>query len=446
MFVVEIYQLKMCKPKTKKLLVYITIYRILLDYIFKNVLVSYYSYYFFVDKSTLSTILLSWIILIFFSFFVSYIYKNTYTVTNLVLFFLFLISFVPFTSMIGYGNFDYSYIIANFIYFFILFSFDRFYGINSRYNVVLNVPTLIGEIQLKIIAIISFMVVFYISGKYAGFRLSMGIADSIAWRYEAREYSMPTVLRYLFSWTKSVNSILMIYFIIKKKPLWAIICIIVQVLAFGVNGMKFTLFIGILTFIIAWLPTLNILEMGHMSLMVAVCVGAICVLETILLHSFTLSVLIIMRLFFIPNVLGAQYFAFFTTHTPDYFRGSFLKYLGFTTPYPNLQYLITEYFSGNTQTGSNNGLISDAMTNYGYIGIIIAPILLIIVLRILDRTMEGLDVRIKVAQSVALTLLMISTFLLPLLLTDGLLIMFLLFSAMKRTELSKSKFQCDTNY
>ena len=76
------------------------------------------------------------------------------------------------------------------------------------------------------------------------------------------------------------------------------------------------------------------------------------------------------------------------------------------------------------------------MANLGIVGIIVFPILLIIVLKLLDRVMEGLDVRIKVSQAVSQTLIIISTFLLPMLFTDGLLIMLVLFNAMKKAEVS----------
>ncbi len=423
------------RSNNAKLIICVAIYRIALDFIFKNELVANYSYYSFTDNSSASTKIISWIILLSFSFLVSYTYKDSRTVSNQVLFFLFLISFVPFTTMMGYGNFEYKYVIANCVYFIVLFVFNRYYRRRPKYRIVLKIPALVGETQLKIIGVLSFLIVIYISGRYAGFRFSIGIANSLDWRYASMDYSMPTVFRYLFSWTKTINSILMVYFIIKRKPAWALACVVVQILAFGVNGMKFTLFIGILSFVIACLPKFDVLKVGPISLLAVVGVGIASVIEFVVFHSYKLSRLILMRLFFIPNMLGAQYFEFFTTHTPDYFRGSFLRYFGFSTPYPNLQYLITEYFTGNAQTGSNNGLIADAMTNYGYIGIVIAPILLIIVFRILDRTMEGLDVRITVAQAVSLALLTISTFLFPLLLTDGLLVMMILFSAMKKEEL-----------
>jgi hypothetical protein len=418
-----------------KLIIIVAIYRLALDYIFKNVLVVYYSYYTFIDNSSASTRIISWIILLFFSLLASYTYKDTRTVTNQVLFLLFLISFVPFTTMVGYGNFEYKFVIANCVYFFVLYLFNRYYGRRSKYKIVLKIPSFVGETQLKIIAVLSYLVVLYISGRYAGFRFSMGLAQSLDWRYAAREYSMSTVFRYLFSWTRTINSILMVYFIIKKKPVWVVACVVVQILAYGVNGMKFTLFLGILTVIIACLPKFDVLKVGHISLLAFVGVGAACIIEFVVFHSPILSSLVVMRMFFIPNMIGARYFEFFTTHTPDYFRGSFLRHFGFSTPYPNLGFLITEYFKGDPLGRSNDGLIADAMTNYGYIGIIIAPILLIVVFRILDKTMDGLDVRIKVAQAVSLALQTISTFLLPLLLTDGLLVMMILFSAMKKEKL-----------
>ena len=211
-----------------------------------------------------------------------------------------------------------------------------------------------------------------------------------------------------------------------------IACVVMQILAYGINGMKFTLFIGFVTFIIAWLPKFDTLKVGNISLVAITSFGVLAMLEYAVFHAWYLASIIAMRILFIPNSLGFLYFDFFSTHTPDYFRGSFLRYFGLQTPYPNLQYFISEYYTGSAEAGSNNGLIADAMANLGLIGIIVFPIILIIILKILDRTMENLDVRIKVSQAVSQTLIIISTFFFPMLLTDGLLIMMILFNAMKK--------------
>ena len=422
------------KPGYIKLFFWVIIYRITLDFIFKDILTVHYAYYNFKDQSTSVLMLISWAVLFLFTYIASYTYKNTVTVSNQILFFLFLISIVPFTTMIGYGSFTTGYIIANSVYFIVLYGFNRIYGKLRRTKVTFNIPEIAGKTQMRIIGILSFFVVIYISWRYAGFRFSLGISNAIDWRYAAMEYNLPTIFRYLFSWTKCINSMLMVYFIIKRKPVWVIACVAAQILAFGINGMKFTLFIGFVTFIIACLPKFNILKVGSISLTAITFFGVLAALEYVVFHTWYLASFIAMRILFIPNRIGFLYFDFFSTHTPDYFRGSFLKYFGFQTPYPNLRYLITEYYTGSGDTGSNNGLIADAMTNLGLIGIIIFPIILIVTLKILDKTMENLDVRIKVSQAVSQTLIIISTFFFPMLLTDGLLIMMLLFHAMKKQE------------
>lgn len=417
-----------------KLFFWVIIYRIALDFIFKNILAVHYTYYNFKDQSTYGFMLISWGVLFLFTYIASYTYKNTMTVCNQILFFLFLISIVPFTTMIGYGNFTTRYIVANSIYFIVLYIFNRVYGKFKKTKITFNMPGIAGKIQLKIIGILSFLVVIYISWRYTGFRFSLGISNAIDWRYDAMEYNLPTIFRYLFSWTKCINSMLMVYFIIKRKLIWVVVCITAQILAFGINGMKFTLFIGFVAFVIAWLPKFDILKVGSISLAAITFFSVLAVLEYVVFHTWYLASFIAMRILFIPNRIGFLYFDFFSTHTPDYFRGSFLKYFGFQTPYPNLRYLITEYYTGSAETGSNNGLIADAMTNLGLIGIIIFPVILIVILKILDKTMENLDVRIKVSQAVSQTLIIISTFFFPMLLTDGLLIMMVLFHAMRKQE------------
>ena len=268
-----------------KLFLGVIIYRIILDYIFRNILIVYYTYYDFKDESTSSSRFVSWILLFLFTYIASYTYFNTEKVSNQILFFLFLISIVPFTTMIGYGNFSLIYIVANSTYFFILYAINRFYGKLKSHKIVLRIPGMAGETQLKLICLFSFLIVFFISWRYTEFRFSFGISDAIEWRYAARDFDLPIVFRYLFSWTKCINSMLMVYFIIKKKPLWIAACVAIQILAYGVYGMKFTLFIGIVVFIIAWLPKFDAYKVGYISLVAIIAFGILAALEFATFHS-----------------------------------------------------------------------------------------------------------------------------------------------------------------
>ena len=134
---------------------------------------------------------------------------------------------------------------------------------------------------------------------------------------------------------------------------------------------------------------------------------------------------------YLPVYISTNYFDFFTTHSPDYFRQSILRFAGFVSPYEDISYMIgVIYFE--TVTAANNGLISDAVTNMGLAGVILAPCLYAVVLRTLNNVSEGLDARIHLAVAMYIAAELINTFLFRVLLSHGLLITMIILYYMSR--------------
>lgn len=127
----------------------------------------------------------------------------------------------------------------------------------------------------------------------------------------------------------------------------------------------------------------------------------------------------------VENLNSSYYYDFFTSHQPDYFRLSFLKHLGFETPYPGLAKTIGLIYQ-NRETNANCGLIADAMTNYGRIGIIAYPLMVSILMRIVDKASYNVDYSLKVCISVYIGFYIINSFLMTSLLTHGILVLLVL--------------------
>lgn len=137
-----------------------------------------------------------------------------------------------------------------------------------------------------------------------------------------------------------------------------------------------------------------------------------------------------------PAYIQYCFFDFFTSHTPDFFRQSFLRFFGFTSPYPNLAYMIGNIYLKQSNLSANNGLISDAVANMGYLGIFIMPICLGFVLKLLDNASEKLDVRLYIALALYTSIMLTNSFLFTVLLTHGLLVVILLLKSMERDYVS----------
>ena len=80
----------------------------------------------------------------------------------------------------------------------------------------------------------------------------------------------------------------------------------------------------------------------------------------------------------------------------------------------------------------NSGLLSDAVSNLGYLGIVCMPLVLSFVLVLLDKCSKGLDPRIYLTTSLSIAMTLINTNLFTALLTHGILMLMLLLAVTER--------------
>lgn len=416
-----------------KYLILLIIYRIGMDWAYQEVVSTLFAYNGFTNNYSVLYAVISWTVLLFFSFLSFEQYCNDQDlVSNEILFVLFLMSFVPFTTMICFGAVDNNFIIGNILFWLLLFVIPKFkITFKSHWNLSVNSRRVLGDFQIKIIAILFSLIILYISLRYTHFRINLSILNVYDLRSEAANYNWPTILTYLFSWTRSVNSILIAYFIRKKKWIWTLTTIVIQILNFSIDGLKSTLFLLLFAVIINMLPIMSNHKLNRFALLGFSGISIISPIIYKLFNNILPISLFARRMLLIPVRISSNYFDFFSQNTPDYFRQSFLRLLGFKSPYPPISYYISEVYEKST-SNSNNGLIADAMTNLGYIGIIIFPIMIFIVLKILDKSAKGLDSRIYLTVALYTALVMTNSFLFRVLFTHGLIIVIIILRYMDR--------------
>lgn len=155
-------------------------------------------------------------------------------------------------------------------------------------------------------------------------------------------------------------------------------------------------------------------------------IAIISLLEFYILKTNYIALIFIRRIEFTTNYIASCYFDFFSLHEADYFRSSFLRHFGFISPYSSLGYsignVIGSYYTGISNINFNNGLISDALANLGYTGIVIMPFILGFFLHYIDKILNNVDNRIVFLVSLYTSLMLLSTFLTTALLTHGLII------------------------
>lgn len=418
------------------------IYRLLLDKIYFSIISSFHSYEGFVDNHNTELLILSWICLVVSLIIMIPIFRdNSERVSSIVIIGLYLISYVPFTTCIYAGFLSKGYIIANNIYWLILLLSER-YSLRRRIKRLKRIK--IGNFRIddrfvKIVGIFSFLLVIFISAKYTHFRLNFNMFAVYELRNEASSYNFPTLISYMFGWTKMINPLLLAYCLIKKNYPIAIVYFVSQMFSFGIDGLKSTFFLPFVVILaVAMYNKITTREMKSLLLVCFTGISVIGLLEFWVLKSYFIVQLFIRRMEFSTNYISNCYYDFFSTNSPDYFRASFLRYFGFKSPYTSggksIGEVIADQYYYRSGINFNNGLFSDAITNLGYVGVIIMPIVVIAILRLLDRSADGLDRRLVIVSALYLTLILLSTFMATVILTHGLIVLLLLLSMMNRDD------------
>lgn len=389
------------------------IYRIGLDILYVNYISTIFQYTGFSYAFSWGRYILSWIIFSPILFFI-YKYIKSDRFSDIIILFLIFLSFIPFSTMVAfYDGFDISFIFANVFYWGFLL---LFMNLLPNFKIPLLKTTMLNDLILMAITGLMGGVICFISYKYTGFHFTISLENVYTLRDAAREFSMPILLRYLFAASKAINPLLLLYGLTKKRYIYSACIVLMQILSFSINGSKTVFFSTLLSIILFYAYKKKYLS--KIPLLFAGITSA-SILETGIYDTIYILGYCIRRVFFLPNQLSWYYFDFFTHHVPDYFRQGFLKWFGVSSPYMDIDHLIGMVYYGHADMGANNGLISDAFTNLGWLGIVIMPLVLTCFLKILNAFSRGIDPRICVISAMTISFILVSSFFMTSLFTHG---------------------------
>ena len=425
---------------TLVLIFLLCLYKILLKNIYILCIVPFYSsegfFYNAADVLTESTI---WVLFLFFSLvLISNCKKNILKLSTVTLWILFLINFVPFTVLSTSGIFQYDFIIGNFLYWGILLL--SYHMVNNENESSFS-AFLIGKQQLGYGFLISFvlfhvMIILYIYFRYMNFSLLLDLSSVYDLRFAAREFDMPIVMKYLFAWSKTLLPFVFSLSYINNIKLLSFFLLVVQFLSFSIDGSKTPMLILLLNIIIIFIvkrkPKINYYKLFLYGLL---CLSLLtCILAVFNINSVIASFLYF-RTEFLPVLIGSNFYDFFTTHEPDYFRTSILSRFGVASPYADvgINFLIGGLYSSyGYQSSANNGLISDAIANMGIVGIFVMPLVLVALLKLFDKCSLGMHNGLIITLGIQFALILVNTFLMTSLLTNGLLVLLFLLAFVNR--------------
>lgn len=397
-------------------------YRLFLDLNYQDIISPLFGYDGYVNALTLSSYFCSWISLFIFIPLIIRLYQSQNSFFANVIVLLFLMAYVPSTSLIAFMPMDgmfVSLIISYWLLFMISVSW-----LKNKHLHHLSIKN--GHYMFYLIMIVLILSIVYVSGVYTHFRISFDLINEYELRADSKHWNLPGILHYLIPAAGTILPMYLVYFLQRKKKFVVLILSIVILLNFSLGGHKTVLFLLLLCFWGYFFFTSKSIYKYSWFLTIITCISYF---EYKIFSSFWGATLIIRRVLYVPAFLNYQYYDFFSVKEKDMWRTGILGRFGFESPYgqAKISHLIGEHM-GYPEMGANNGLFSDAYANFGILGILFFPFLLVMYVKIMDSFAKGIDVNLLILPIIATVLGFISSFFTTLLLTHGLLVLLLLFA------------------
>ena len=413
-------------------LVLIMIYKLLLDYIYKTWISKIFAYQGLVlTDGNQSFYIISLFSSAFFAYICSYHLLRRNTISDMVLSFLILMYYIPGTTLFAFMHNNVGYFVFVTLFFILLLFLNRLIPVPD-----ISVGTNSETDYLKYVVVGLCLVNIGISAVYSNFRISFDFSEFYESRFEAREYGIPSPLMYLFNWSRFILPLSAIYYLLIKRFSLAALISFAQILCFSFNGKKSGVFLFFGAFLIYLVYNKSLLSKIplYLGLMIGVSTIAIYMSGWSLIGQY-----VIRRVIFVPSMLGYDYYDFFSTHELDYLRSSFLRHLGFVSPYESISRVIGYAYAGENEMGEanlNTGLCGDAFANFGWFSLLLYPLLIVITLKITNACFKGLGPVLAFFVSIEVMYMMMNGAFFKLLLTNGLIVICLVMRRVKRNNLS----------
>jgi len=262
--------------------------------------------------------------------------------------------------------------------------------------------------------------------------------------YEIREqFYLPKVANYLYTFEKSfILPFLLVLFINKKKYKELIVTIIIQLLFYLIKADKVVLlsiFLSIGIYLVSYYKK-NITEKIIPITLVILCVVSILTFE----YSRMIFAVFITRLLIIPANLKFFHFDFFGTNPKIGLVGTVLNaILKFENPYELMPYpnQIAGIYLNDYNMYSGTGMLAEGYARFGYIGLIIIPIIMAIVLYIINYGTKRNSIEFILGISIFPIMLLNEGYLLPSLMFGGILLLLCVCVFFVADELDKKREQ-----
>lgn len=415
----------------------VLILRAQIDWVYANIVLNRFYYWDFPKVQTWQTEALSWLILVLLSpLWLRLVFRRGFSANVCSL--LMLMSFVPTTTVLSFGGaLSVEFWVLTCAYWLILFlaAWTMRTVVLSRGGASSSTPLTAA------VAVVLMVNILAISYQFTGLRLHFNLFDVYVNRAEARTYNVNVVLGYLATAADNVLPVLLVFFLVTRRYVFATAIALAIFVNFGISSTKQVLLLLVVAFF-AWRfgrrePHNSIAFIfGFIALMAA------CIAEEIIFSTFALADVFAFRLLFIPSALHVEYFEFFRYAELDLLRQTAFKFF-FESPYEeNIQFMIGATWTGDETGRANNGLFSDAYYNFGSAGVLIYPVLVVLVSKLLEGASRGVDGRVTLVAAIAVAFVALSVPLTQALFNCGLVLLAVVFCVMPKRRVSNGTLRC----
>jgi len=428
----------MTKKLNKYLIIGLILFRITLELSYILIVQPMYGYYGFLNDVNWLKYILSWFVYIILSFLMKKIISNPLKVSNVIVLILFTASYIPNSSLYVFNELPNLYYFYFNVYWSMLLILEIF--LNSRFTNIKIRRSLyknqnIKSIALEIITLVFCLYVFYNSLTYNGLYINLQLSNIYELRSSSSNYDFGAMSGYLLTWSVIVLALAAVrYFEQKKWKLFLIVCYL-ELLLFSINGSKTTLLIIPISLIAYRYFSDNKVSLIPLGLSM---INIFSTVVFFIINDVTLIMLTSFRSYYLPALISNKFYDFFCNNPPDFLKQSILRRFGLISKYEiPIPYLIDSiYFMGDSS--ANTGLFADAFSNFGPLGTIIYPFLLIGILYLLNYATNGLELKSNVAIILVLSVAFINNSFFTVLLTNGFLLLILLLLLYRRKRIENT--------
>lgn len=339
-------------------------------------------------------------------------YHKMRSFSEQVILLIILLYFIPGVALSGIRNFEWSYIILYYLYFLALVFFDSILAYPKREFPQLKEIT--RNWISKLVVVISFasivFLVWYYGRSFSWSLLLETLIDPYSSRMAAREAQTPWAIMFIEYWASYFCCYMISRSFRKKQYILAGAYVVCELILFTLRGNRSYVFYAIFGVLLGF-SNINKKKIA----LVMPLIMALPIIEFFVINNNTElgPITNILRRYSVdPNILGTQYFEYFSVHPHDWLKGTFSSisnFFGFESQYGmNVGYIIGKAYYGWSMY-ANTGLFGGAYYEFGISGIFIDTLLIIVSLRIFEKVLYKVDNSLKFTVAFVYSLLVINT-------------------------------------